>query len=177
MKHCKVCDKLADNGAKYCEKCGSEFEYDPRVTPFSETKIILGILIIALVSWIIYTNIPLPLPDPTECSQTSVNRFERIANNYYRETRNILRKEVLFTTELSALSATKNEAKAMAVPACLEPAKSDLVNFLDQIYFVGVYSLRFAYQGAAYRTERAGEYWESLNTHLDEVRECLPNCP
>ncbi len=177
MKRCKVCNKLADNGAKRCVKCGSDFEYDPRVTPFSETRIILSVLILAVVGWIVYMNIPLTPPDPAECSQTSVNRYERIAKNYYKETRNILRNEVLFTKELSALSAYKNEAKAMPVPACLESAKSDLVNFLEQVYFIGVYSSRFAYQGAAVRTQRAGEYWDSFNAHLDSVRECLPNCP
>lgn len=177
MKHCNVCDKLADNGARRCQKCGSEFEYDPRVTPFSETRIILGVLLIALVGWIVYINAPLKLPDPAECSRTSVNRFERIAKNYYRETRNILRKELLLTRELSTLSIYKHEAEDMPVPVCLEPAKDDLVNFLNQVYFIGVYSARIAYQGAANRTTRAGEYWDAMNAHIDSVRECLPNCP
>ena len=177
MKHCKVCNKLADNGTKRCQKCGSEFEYDPRVTPFSETRIIFGVLLIVLVGWIVYANIPLTLPDPAECSRVSVNRFERIAKNYYSETRNILRKEMLLTNELSALSVYKNEAKAMPVPTCLEPAKDDLVNFLNQIYFVGVYSRNFAYEVAAIRTEKAGDYWDSFNAQLDAVRACLPDCP
>ena len=177
MKRCDVCDKLADNGVKRCQKCGSEFEYDPRVTPFSETRIILGVLLIAMVGWIIYVNIPLLPPDPAACTRTSVNRFERIANNYYRETRNILRKEMLLTEELSTLSIYKHEAEELPVPACLEPAKEDLVNFLNQVYFIGVYSARLAYQGATNRTERAGAYWDDLSAHIDEVRECLPNCP
>ena len=177
MKRCEVCNKLADNGAKRCQKCGSEFEYDPRVTPFSETRIITAVLFIALAAWIISVNMPLLPPDPAECSRTSVNRFERIAEHYYRESRNILRKELLFTKELSVLRVYKNEAKTMPVPTCLEPAKDDLVNYLDQVYFVGAYSVRFAYQGAADRTQRAGEYWDSLNAHLDDLRECLPNCP
>lgn len=177
MKRCEVCNKLADNGAKRCQRCGTEFPFDPRKTPFSETRIIIGLLMLALVGWIIYTNIPLTPPDPSECSQTSVNRFERIAENYYRESRNVIRKELLFTSELSKLRSFKNEAEAIPVPPCLEPAKADLVDYLEEVYYIGVYSVRFAYQGAAYRTEQAGVYWESLKQNIAQIRECLPNCP
>lgn len=177
MKRCKVCNKLADNGNKICQHCGTPFEYDPKVTPFSERRILLAIVIIALVSWIVYNNISLKYPDPTECSKTSYNRFKRIAKNYYKETKNILEKELLFTSELSTLSSYKNEAESIPVPICLEPAKEDLVNYLNQVYYIGVYSMWGAYQGAAYKTEKAGLYWEAFNAHLAEVKECLPNCP
>lgn len=177
MKRCKVCQKLADNGAKYCQKCGTEFEYDPKVTPFSESKILLGILMIALVSLIVFTSIPLKFPDPTECSRTSVNRFKRIAENYFQETKNVLRHEVIFTRELSALSVAKNEAGDIPVPACLEPAKSDLVSYLNEVYYIALYSKWGYYQGAATSTQNAGVYWDSMNNHLSEVKSCLPNCP
>lgn len=177
MKRCDVCNKLADNGAKRCQKCGTEFPYDPRVTPLSETRIILGLLVLALVGWIIYNNIPLTPPDPTECSRTSVDRFERIAENYFKESRNVLRKELLLTSELSKLRSFMNEAESIPVHPCLEPAKSDLVNYLEEVYFTGVYSVRFAYQGAAYRTEQAGYYWDAFNGKIDELKECAPDCP
>ena len=177
MKRCKVCQKLADNGSKFCPKCGTAFEYDPKVTPFSETKIFLAILMIALVSLIVFKSIPLKFPDPTECSRTSVNRFKRIAENYFNETKNVLRQEVIFTKELSALSVAKNEAGDIPVPACLEPAKSDLVNYLHQVYYIGLYSKWGYYQGAAASTQKAGVYWDSMNNHLTEVKDCLPNCP
>lgn len=177
MKRCKECNKLADNGTKRCQRCGTLFEYDPKVTPFSETKIILGILTIALVSLIVYTSIPLKLPDPNECSHTSYTRFKRIAEDYYQETKLLLRQEVIFTSELSSLRSLKNEVESIPVPTCLEPAKADLVDYLDQVYYIGVYSVWGYYQGAAYSTEEAGLYWEAFNNHLSEVKECLPNCP
>lgn len=132
---------------------------------------------IALMSLIVYNNIPLKPPDPTECSRTSVNRFKRIAEDYYQETMLVLRQEVIFTSELSTLRSYRNEAESLPVPACLEPAKADLVNYLDQVYYIGVYSVWGYYQGAAYSTEEAGMHWEAFKNHLAEVKECLPNCP
>jgi hypothetical protein len=177
MKRCEVCNKLADNGAIRCQKCGTEFKYEPWRMFFSETRILFSIVIIALVGWIVYNAIPLPLPDPTQCSETSVKRFERLAESYYSETRNILRKEILFTTELSKLRSYKNEAESLPVHPCLEPAKAELVEYLDDVYFIGLYSSWGAYKAAAYKTESAGAYWDSFNAELDEVKQCLPDCP
>jgi len=177
MKRCKVCNKLADNAEKRCQRCGTEFEYDRWRMLFSESRIILVIVIITVLGLAIYNAIPLLPPDPAECSQTSVDRFEKIAKDYYKETRNILGKEMLRSKELSTLRSYKNEAEAIPVHPCLEPAKENLVNYLNDLYYIGVYSTGFAYRGAAYRTERAGYFWDSLNANLDEVRECLPNCP
>lgn len=177
MKRCEECNKLADNGAKHCQRCGTEFPYDPRKTPFSETRILVGLLLLALVGWIIYRSIPVPPPDPNECSRASVNSFERIGKDFYSDSRNVLRKEILYTRELSELRSFKNEAGSIPVPPCLEPAKADLVDYLEDVYYIGFYSSRGAYQGAAYHTAQAGYYWDTFNAHLDEVRECLPNCP
>ncbi|MEA3326635.1 MAG: hypothetical protein U9R53_04925 [Chloroflexota bacterium] len=177
MKRCEVCDKLTDNDTRFCRRCGTAFEYDPKVTPFSETRIILAILLISFVGWVIYSAIPLPLPDPIECSQTSYRRFNRIANQYYRDSKNVLRSEVLFTSELSELRSYRNDAEAIAVPPCLESAKADLVNYLDKVFYIGLYSMWGAYQAAAANTESAGIYWASFNNHMNEVKECLPNCP
>jgi len=177
MKRCKECNRLADNGNKICQHCGTPFEYDPKVNPFSERRILLGLVVIVLVSWIVYSNIPLKYPDPTECSQTSYNRYKRIANNYFKETKNNLRHEVLTSAELSTLRSYRNEAESIPVPTCLEPAKEDLVNYLDQVFWIGVYAMWGYYEGSAYKTERAGYYWDAFNTHLDEVKECIPNCP
>lgn len=177
MKRCPQCNKLTDNGAKYCQRCGTEFDYDRWRMFFSETRIFLIILILSLLGLAIYNAIPLLPPDPAECSQTSLNRFERIVNDYYKETRNILRSEILFSRELSMLRAYKNEAESIPVHPCLEPAKVDLVEYLDDVYFIGLFSSWGAYQAAAERTERAGYYWDSLNANLDELEACMPNCP
>jgi len=177
MKRCEVCDKLADNGAKRCQRCGTEFPYEPRKMLFSESRIILGLLILVLVGWLIYRSIPVPPPDPNECSMASVNSFEKIGEQYFRDSRNILRSEILYTQELSQLRAYKNEAEAIPVHPCLEPAKIELVNYLEDVYYIGFYSSRGAYQGAAYKTEQAGYYWESFNAQIDELKECLPDCP
>ena len=177
MKRCDVCNKLADNGARRCQRCGTEFPHDPRKFRFSETRILLGFLILALAGWIIYRSIPVPPPDPKECSRASVNSFEKIGEAYYRESRNVLRSEILYTSELSQLRALKNEAEDIPVHPCLEPAKVDLVEYLDEVYYIGYYSSRGAYQGAAYRTAQAGYYWDAFNAKIDELKECVPDCP
>jgi hypothetical protein len=129
------------------------------------------------VGWLIYRSIPVPPPDPNQCSQASINSFEKIGEKYYRDSRNVLRSEILFTPELSQLRAFKNEAEDIPVHPCLEPAKADLVEYLDEVYYIGVYSARGGYQGAAYRTAQAGYYWEAFNAKIDELKECAPNCP
>ena len=50
MKRCKVCNRLTDNGDKHCPKCGSPFPYDPKVSPYSETKIALIVLVLAVLA-------------------------------------------------------------------------------------------------------------------------------
>jgi hypothetical protein len=177
MKRCKECNKLADNGDKRCLRCGAPFEYDPRVTPFSETKISLALLTIIVVALIVSNAIPLTLPDPTECSRTSYRRFKRIAEDYYSKTKNVMRQEMITTSELSELMGYKREAQAMPVPPCLEPAKANLVEYLDDAYYTVLYVAWGYYQGAAFKTESAGAYWHALNTDLAQVKDCLPNCP
>lgn len=177
MKQCSECHKWADNGAKRCRNCGAPFEYDPKVNPFSETRILLGILVVVVVAIIISSSRPLQLPDPTECSRTSYTRFRRIVDTYYKETRNILKSEILGTTEMSELMGYKNDAKSIPVPTCLEPAKAEFVEYLEEVYFIGMYSGRGAYQAATISTQKAGAYWESLNEELDVIKECVPNCP
>jgi hypothetical protein len=176
MKQCSECHKWADNGAERCQNCGAPFEYDPKVNPFSETRILLGILIVVVFAIIISGKRPLKLPDPTECSTTSYRRFRRIVDTYYQETRNVLKSEILGTREMSELMRYKNDAKSIPVPACLEPAKAEFVEYLEEVYFIGMYSGRGAYQAATISTQKAGGYWESLNQELDAIEECVPNC-
>ncbi len=177
MKRCEVCNKLADNGDRRCQKCGTEFKYDPRVTPFSESRIIFALLVIALVSWVVYNALPLKMPNPSECSRTSYRRFDRIANTYYGDTKRILRSDMLLSADLSELRAYRNKAEAVPVPVCLEPAKEDLISYLNEVYYIGVFSRWGAYRGAAYRTENAGIYWDAVVQHFAEVKDCLPDCP
>ncbi len=84
---------------------------------------------------------------------------------------------MLFTSELSELRSYRNDTEDIPVPPCLESAKADLVNYLDKVFYIGLYSMWGAYQAAAANTESAGEYWESYINHMDEVKACLPNCP
>ena len=176
MKRCQVCNKLTDNGAQRCPKCGSAFKYDPKVTPFSETRIFLAILAIAAVVLIVYSAIPVKLPDPQECSQTSVNRLRRIFNETYRQTKNTLKTEMITGVELSELMSLKLEAQDMPVPTCLEPAKTDMVEFLDDVYFTAMFSVRGAYMAATARVQSSAVHMENFYTHLKEVEACLPDC-
>ena len=83
----------------------------------------------------------------------------------------------MMTRELSELMSYKYEAQSLPVPDCLEPAKTELVAYLNQVYYVARYSMWMDYQSAAVSTQRAGYHWEALNAHLEEVKACIPNCP
>jgi hypothetical protein len=176
MKRCKVCNKLTDNGDKRCIKCGTPFEYDPKVSPFSETKIALVVLFLAAVGLIIARSLPLPLPDPSVCSRTSYVRFKRIVARTHNDIMYILAENYIPSRNLSEIMAKKNAAEAMAVPACLEPAKADYVNYLNALYYTAVPSAWGAYESATLYAENAAGYLDDLQADLDKVKACLPDC-
>lgn len=177
MKRCKECGKLTDNGDQRCPNCGSPFPYDPRVSPFSETKILLVVLLIGLVAWRVIEALPLQPPDPTTCSRTSYNRFKTIVVHAHNDVMNILAENYISSTHLSKIMVLKRDAEALPVPACLEPAKSDFVNYLNALYYTAVFSAWDGYETATLQAENAAGYLQSLNAHLDEVNACLPDCP
>jgi hypothetical protein len=177
VKRCKVCNRLTDNGDKRCPKCGTPFEYNPKVSPFSETRIALIILALALVAFIVYQALPVPLPDPTVCSRTSYNRFKRIVVRSHRDTLNILAENYISSKHLSEIMQNKRAAEELAVPACLEPARADYVNYLDALYRTAVPSAWGAYEYAAMYAQSAAAYLDALRADLDSVKACLPDCP
>lgn len=176
MKRCKVCNKLTDNGDKRCPKCGSPFEFDPRKTPFSETRILLVVLALVVVGLVVSRSIPLQLPDPAVCSRTSYNRFKRIVVRSHNQTLNILAENYISSKNLSEIMQYKREAQAIAVPACLETAKADFVNYLDALYYTAVPSAWGAYEYATMYAESAARYLDLLTTDLNAVKACLPDC-
>lgn len=177
MKKCSVCKKWADNGDKRCRHCGTAFEYDPRKTPFSETKIILALIAIALLVFSITQSLPLKLPDPNVCSRTSYTRFRKIVIRSHTDIMNILAENYISSGQLSKIMQQKRFAESLDVPACLEPAKADFVNYLNTMYYISVMSAWGGYQSAAMTSDQASAYLASLNAHLDAVKACLPNCP
>ena len=177
MKRCKVCNRLTDNGDKHCPKCGSPFPYDPKVSPYSETKIALIVLVLALVAFIVYQALPVPLPDPTVCSRTSYNRFKRIVVQTHRDTLNILAENYISSKHLSEIMQNKRAAEEMAVPACLEQAKADYVDYLNALYWTAVPSAWGAYGYASMYAQSAATYLAALQADLDAVKACLPDCP
>ena len=176
MKRCTVCNRLTDNGDKRCPRCGSPFKYDPRKSPYSETKIALVILFLAAIGLIVARSIPPQLPDPSVCSRTSYTRFKRIVARSHNEIMYILAENYISSKHLSAIIIKKQAAQALAVPACLEPAKEDYVNYLDALYYTAVPSAWGAYEYAALYAESAAGYLDLLQADLDEVKACLPDC-
>jgi hypothetical protein len=160
-----------------CPKYGSPFEYDPKVTPFSETKIGLIILFLAAVGYVVARFTPQPLPDPTVCSRTSVARFERIVIRSHNDVMYILAENYISSKHLTEIMQKKRAAEALAVPACLEQAKEDYVDYLTSLYYTAVLSAWKAYDYATLDAQSAAGYLELLQADLKEVKACLPNCP
>ncbi len=177
MKRCKVCKRLTDNGDERCPRCGSVFEYDPKVSPYSETKIALIVLALAVAAFIVYRSLPVPLPDPAVCSRTSVQRFTRIVARSHRDTLNILAENYISSKHLSEIMKNKRAAQNLVVPACLETAKKDYVSYLNALYYTAVPSAWGAYEYATMYAESAAKYLDALQADLKEVKACLPDCP
>lgn len=174
MKRCQECNKLADSGDKRCQYCGTPFEH---ATPYSEINLIFGILLIAMVGLIIWNAIPLTPPNPAECSATSVRRYQKIADEYYKDSKNVLREEMITSRQLSELASYKYEARDMPLPACLEPARGELVAYLGDVYYIALYSVWGSFQESSASMQSAAAHWDAFNARLDEVRNCLPTCP
>jgi len=84
---------------------------------------------------------------------------------------------MIMTRELSELRILKNEAEALPVPACLEPAKTALAEYLDDFYYIALFSVWGSFRASGAKMESAAGHWESLNAHLDLIDACAPNCP
>lgn len=177
MKRCKVCNKLADNGEKRCQQCGTEFPYDPKKTPYSERKIALIFLLLLLAFLFIKQKMPLPLPDPTTCSRASYRSFKNIVIRTHRDTMFILNENYISSKNLSEIMSFRKDAEAMPVPACLEPAKAAYVDYLKTLYYTAVISAWNGYESATVLAQNAVTQLDLLNAHLDQVKSCLPNCP
>ena len=135
------------------------------------------VLALVMVALVVSKSIPLQLPDPTVCSRTSYNRFKRIVVRSHNQTLNILAENYISSKNLSEIMQYKREAAAMAVPACLETAKADYVNYLEALYYTAVPSAWGAYEYAAMYAESAANYLDLLTADLDAVKACLPDCP
>jgi uncharacterized protein (UPF0212 family) len=177
MKRCKVCNKLTDNGDKRCPKCGTPFEYNPKVNLFSETRILLIVAILGLIGYLVSRAIPMPLPDPTTCSPASYKRFKNIVVRTHNDAMTIMGEGHTTSGNLSKLMQYKLDAEAMEVPACLETAKADFVNYLDALYYTAVPSAWGADEYATLSEQDPAGYLQILKTELTRVQACLPNCP
>lgn len=177
MKRCTECGRLTDNGDKRCPRCGSPFPYNIWNSIFSETRILVFLLLLGLIAWRVYEAQPLLPPDPDVCSRTSYNRFKKIVVHAHTEVTDILAENYISSSHLSEIVQLKRDAETLPVPACLEPAKADFVNYLDSLYYTAVMSAWDGYEYAALYAETAANYLQSLNAKMDAVKACLPNCP
>lgn len=177
MKRCKECGRLTDNGDKRCPRCGSPFPYNIWNSIFSETRILVFLMLLGLIAWRVYEAQPLLPPDPAVCSRTSYNRFKKIVVHAHTEVTDILAENYISSSHLSEIVQLKRDAETLPVPACLEPAKADFVNYLDSLYYTAVMSAWDGYEYAALYAETAANYLQSLNAKMDAVKACLPNCP
>jgi hypothetical protein len=150
--------------------------YDPKKSPFSETKIGLAILFLALIGFFVARSLPLPLPDPSVCSRTSYSRFKNIVARSHNEVMYILAENYISSKSLSEIMLKKRAAEALAVPVCLEPAREDFVKYLNALYYTAVPSAWGAYDSATLYAESAAGYLDSLQADLDKVNACLPDC-
>ncbi|MEA4958693.1 MAG: hypothetical protein VB029_03175 [Anaerolineaceae bacterium] len=177
MKRCSECSLLADNGDKHCPTCGTPFPYDPKVTPYSETKLLIIVVVLALAAVVYFKVRPLPLPDPTTCSRTSLNRFEAIVYHNHQKAMTILAENYISSKHLSSLMLVRRQADALAVPACLETAKQYYVDYLESIYYTAALSASWGFEPATLAAESASNSMDALKAQFDLVSRCLPNCP
>lgn len=176
MKRCPECQSLTENGDKHCQKCGAPFPYDPKISPYSETKIAIILILCAVIAVVILKSRPMALPDPSTCSLTSYNRFRSIIVQSHQDAMNILAENYISSKELSEIMQLKRTAEGIEVPACLETSKQLFVDYLNELYYTAVLSAWGAYEAGTVRVQNAASLIDQLNLSLAEVRDCLPDC-
>ncbi len=81
MRKCTDCSTLYDNGARICERCGTKFPYDPKVTPFSERRIALILIVFVMVVLAVFNHyISMPITD-TSCSRINYLRVQKMLHD------------------------------------------------------------------------------------------------
>ena len=177
MRQCKSCNTLFDNGVRFCERCGSDFPYDPKITPYSEGKIAITLIIliaIALIAFNKYVSMPIT---NQECSRTNYLRVQKLID----ESRNrVMRVQDHGYIPISGGTIIMSERYArdkIYLPPCFVPIRQDMIEYYLLMHGITQMS---AYGGQAYTLsllEKAVAAQNRVDQKFEEINQCLPNCP
>ncbi len=177
MRQCTSCKTLFDNGIRFCDKCGEKFPYDPKVSPYSEGKmavILILLVAIAILSYNTYVNSPIT---DTKCSRTNYLRLEKWLDNSRNEVMRIHDHGYIPIGGSSIVMRQKYAIEELTLPPCFEPIRADMIEYYTLMYRVTQISVFGGYAYTIPLLEQAYQAQERVEATMQEINKCIPNCP
>ncbi len=177
MRQCTSCKTLFDNSIRYCERCGEEFPYDPKVTPYSEKRIaVILIIIVAMVLLGYNTYIKQPI-NSAACSRTNYLRVQKIIADARYEVMRVQDHGFIPFTGATTVMVQKYKMESIYLPPCFEGVRQDMVEYFSLMHRVTTVSAYGGNLSTSSLLEKAFHAQKRVDATMEKIYECLPNCP
>ncbi len=177
MRKCTDCSTLYDNGARICERCGTKFPYDPKVTPFSERRIALILIVFVMVVLAVFNHyISMPITD-TSCSRINYLRVQKMLHDSRDRVMRIQDHGYIPISGPSIIMQERYFMENINLPPCFEPIRRDMIDYYLIMHTVTRIS---SFGGHTYTVpllEEAVMLQNRVDQKMEEIDKCLPDCP
>lgn len=177
MRRCESCKTLYDNGVRICERCGTDFPYDPKISPYSEGKIAI-ILILVIVTVLIGINKYLNMPiSDDKCSRTNYLKVQKWLDNSRDRVMRVQDHGFIPMGGSSTIMRERYMFEELYLPPCFEPIREDMIEYYIQMYKVTRIS---SFGGHSYTIpflEQAAKSQNHVDELMESINKCIPNCP
>ena len=177
MRQCTSCKTLFDNGVRICDRCGEKFPYDPKVSPYSERRIAIILIILTAISFFAYnTYIKRPISNDA-CSRTNFLRVQKLIADSRNEVMRVQDHGFIPFTGATTVMVEKYKFENIYLPPCFEPIRQDMVEYFSLMHRVTTISAQGGHSYTAPLLEQVFNAKTRVNTTMDNISKCLPNCP
>ena len=176
MRRCHSCKTLFDNGVQYCERCGEEFPYDPKVTPYSEGRMAIILIILVSIALLSYnTFIKQPISS-SACSRTNFLRVQKIINDSRYEVMRVQDHGFIPFTGATTVMLQKYKLERIYLPPCFEGIRADMVEYFTLMHRVTTISAYGGNLSTSALLEQAYNAQKRVDATMEKINQCLPNC-
>jgi hypothetical protein len=177
MRRCDSCKTLYDNGVRICERCGTVFPYDPKISPFSEGKIaIILILVVAAVLIGINRYASMPITD-NNCTRINYIRVQKLLNDSRDRVMRVQDHGYIPMGGSTTIMRERYMIEDVHLPPCFEPIREDMIEYYTLMYKATRIS---SFGGHVYTIpllEQAANAQNRVDEKMEAINKCIPNCP
>lgn len=177
MRQCTSCKTLFDNSIRFCERCGQEFPYDPKVTPYSERRIAVILILLVAIGLLAYnTYIKQPITTAA-CSRTNYLRVKKIIADSRYEVMRVQDHGFIPFTGATTVMLQKYMMESIYLPPCFEPIREDMIEYFTLMHRVTTVSMYGGNFSTSSLLEQAYNAQKRVDATMEGIYKCLPNCP